>query len=126
MLRNSIYISIGAVVIYVLFLYITYVDKEITTGKYLGYDINMSKEMAYKAVISESRTTDIFVMYPLNENGIGTLVKFDKNIITYEYIKELDQWSLYLQDNYHNVIKLNFSEDKLIRIYRHRKYFEFP
>ena len=126
MLRNLIFILISLVAIYVFFLYVSYIDSEITTGKSYGYEINMSKEKAFKVIVSESKTNDIFVMYPLNENELGPLIQYDQDIMNYEYMKELDQWVLYFNDNYHNVIKLSFSDNKLIKIYRHRKYFELP
>lgn len=126
MLKNTIFVLIGVLIAYVLFLYLTYTDIEITVGEYDGYNVSMTKEEAYAVVISKNQTSDFYVMHPLNENGVGLLIKFDKNLMTYEYMNDLNIWSIYFDDNYHNVIKLSFKDNKLVKIYRHRKNFDLP
>jgi len=44
----------------------------------------------------------------------------------YRFVSEQDEWTLLVNDDYFNTVRLSFTRGRLSRIHRHRQYFELP
>jgi hypothetical protein len=44
----------------------------------------------------------------------------------YRFVPEQDEWTLLVNADYFNTVRLTFTRGRLSRIHRHRQYFELP
>ncbi|MGI9227243.1 MAG: hypothetical protein ACR2PU_00475 [Gammaproteobacteria bacterium] len=113
---------------YIAYLAATYIDESVSAGSAYGFEIGLSKKQSFQSIRKQVEKYPNLVIYYSYGNKAGdneTVRPVDNE---YSKVEVQDRWTLLLdgEGEFFNVIKLSFDEDKLIRIYRHRKYFELP
>lgn len=104
---------------------IYYIDETIIDGEKYGFIINERKVMVYKRIINNED-------FNIKAIQIGTrsadfrVISIDE--LDFNLLKKYSTWLLLLdsKDSFLNTIRLDFADDKLKRIYRHRKFTELP
>ena len=117
-----------AALLYIGFIWATYIDDTITTGQKYGFIIGSTKLETYKNVaqlIEKHPKLQIYISYGPRA---GDNLIFTPTRDNYEIVQKHNQWSLLLDGDgeFFNVIKLKHENNNLYEIYRHRKYFEAP
>jgi len=105
---------------------IYYIDESIVDGEKYGFKINDGKAEAFNGVVDN---IDVYGIKSVQIGGTVSAFKIlDVKSIELSDLKEESFWVLMLDDNnsFLNTIKLEFKDDKLKRIYRHRQLFELP
>jgi len=130
-MKAIIYI-VGFVVLliagYIAYLAVTYIDESVAVGSAYGFEIGSPKKQSFddiKKLLNQYPHLVIYYSYGSKAGDSEIVLPSDNE---YSKIEQQDRWTLLLDGDgeYFNVIKLSFSEHKLIEIYRHRKYFELP
>ena len=113
---------------YIVYLAATYIDESVTVGSAYGFEIGSPKGQSFNDIRKLLNQYPNLVIYYTYGNKAG-----DNEIVLpidneYSKIEQQDRWALLLDGDgeFFNVIKLSFNENKLVNIYRHRKYFELP
>tara|TARA_B100000700_G_scaffold163672_1_gene181147 strand:- start:317 stop:742 length:426 start_codon:yes stop_codon:yes gene_type:complete len=136
-------ILIGIVLLlisYPLYLWITYIDETVTSGQAYGFEIGATKKEVYAklpAALSKIKSPNelVFIQIKASEktaSALATDADFDVMVaplfhaVGYESFRDHDSWSFYINASFFNNLKLDFCDDKLCKIHRHRKYFELP
>lgn len=127
--------------IYILYLWVTYIDETVVQGAAYGFEIGDTKSETYKKAIgalvglSRSGHTLPFIEVKVNKKNEEFLAtKSDYTLLVqtllhdvgYDIFYEKDIWKFYIDGSYFNSIRLKFCGNKLCEIHRHRKYFEMP
>ena len=127
-------------VIYVIFLIARYEDSVVTNGDAYGFMIGESKREVYrnaygkisslnsghtKLFIREEVDIDAASKYALKPQA-NFMVETSLNVAGFESFSKKNKWKIYFNASYYNFIEFEFRDDKLTRIYRHRKDFELP
>ena len=127
-----VFYVIGLIVLliagYIAYLAATYIDESVTVGSAYGFEIGSAKKQSFddiKKLLTLYPHLVIYYSYGSKAGDYELVLPTDNE---YSKIEQQDRWTLLLDgDNeFFNVIKLSFRENKLIEIYRHRKYFELP
>ena len=113
---------------YIAYLAATYIDESVTAGSAYGFEIGSSKKQSVqnvKNLLDKYPNLVIYYSYGEKAGDNETVYPIDN---VYSKIEAQNHWTLLLdgEGEFFNVIKLDFNDKKLIRIYRHRKYFELP
>lgn len=130
-MKATIYV-VGIVVLlivgYIAYLAATYIDESVTDGSAYGFEIGISKKQSFQNVRKLLDKYPNLVIYYSYGNKAGDNETVQPIETEYTKIEVQDRWTLLLdgEDEFFNVIVLSFEENKLIKIYRHRKYFELP
>jgi hypothetical protein len=113
---------------YIAYLAATYIDESVSAGTAYGFEIGLSNKQSFQSVRKLLDKYPNLVIYYSYGNKAGDNETVHPVDNEYPKVEAQDRWTLLLDGDgkYHNVIKLSFEENKLIRIYRHRKYFELP
>ncbi len=124
---------------WVAYLYFTYIDLIVESGTSYEISIGMSKRQVYDRLeaalyaveggdgnafidsTAEYRSAD-----QKHDPAISGLVAFERNDNTFNFLVESNQWDFFLEKNYRDFLRLTFCDERLCKIYRHRKYFELP
>ncbi len=117
---------IFAVLIYAGYLIATYIDETITSGEGYGFKIGETKEQVYHKVGELFKDKQVYILHPLGKQNHGPHKELRHTSEEYEIIKVRDRWDFYFTEDYFDTIKFTFEDDHLVRIHRHRKYFELP
>ena len=119
-------ISFGAVlIIYIGFLFFSYLDESIREGKGYGFKIGIPKKEAYEVIIKKYGE-DILRYRVFQEKKFIDEHPFDLRRISYEDLAKYSGWKFYFHEIAWDYILLEFQKDKLVSIRRHRQYYEFP
>jgi hypothetical protein len=119
-------ILLSLLVITIAFFYVSYIDKTTTQGTAYHFEIGLAKDKAYNLIEKFYAENNMYLMFPLDDMEYGPLISVKDALPEYGKLKESNMWILYFGKNFRNVLKLKFENDKLVSIYRHRQYFEFP
>lgn len=112
---------------YFTFMYVTYIDETVVEGSGYGFTIGQSKEEVYEAAARQYADIEVQIMHPLRQGEYGPLIGFSFSEEEYHVLRERARWDIYLsKERLSDLVTLEFKEDKLVSIYRHRKYFELP
>jgi len=125
---------------YVFYFWVTYIHEITTKGEAYGFTIGDNKLQTYKKIprlrqYLNIRNQRIFIKIEVDKSNstlLGTKPKFD--VLTESLFHEVgfpafnkkDKWSLYFNGMYHDSLDLEFCDNILCEIHRHRQYFEFP
>ncbi len=116
-----------ALSLYIIFLWLSYIDNTVLSGESYGFTIGQTKSQTYRNVLKSIERNPKLKIHINYGPRAGDNMTFSP---TNNYIKAQNHnnWSLLLDgDNeFFNVIRLKFENNKLSEIYRHRKYFEMP
>lgn len=123
----SITVSVALlVVIFFIVNACSYIDHLVEEGEAYGFSIGDSKKQSYQKAMQIFADKKVFILYPLGSNNFGPHKKFNFINSEYKLIENRDVWKFYFDDGFFDFIKLTFSNDALISIYRHRKKHELP
>ena len=125
---------------YPIYLWITYIDETVTSGSAYGFDIGSSKSVAYENLnpafnkIKNSNDRIFFILKVDSgmEESLATKRDFDVMVesrfhdVGLEKFQGNDNWHFYVNGSVFDTLKLEFCDEKLCRIHRHRKNFEIP
>jgi len=139
MLKVTTLLILLIVVMYPLYLWVTYIDVSYKTGSAYGLTIGDSKQKVYNNLsipfknITKPRDKIFIQIKSTKEMAVelATDANFDVMIeplfheAGFESFKLDDNWEFYINGSFFNVLRLKFCDEKLCEIYRHRKYFEF-
>ena len=97
---------------YVIYMWATYIDD--------------TKEQVYNKAAELLKNSKVFILYPLNEQNIGPhkQIKFESQ--EYQLIRDRDYWEFYFNTGFSDEICFTFKDNCLVKINRHKQYFEFP
>lgn len=116
----------------ILYCWLTYIDDTVTEGSAYGFTINETKEEVYQKAREVFSDKPVYILYPLNSRNWGPHLRYYFTPEEYYMLANQDFWRLYFRsdkDKYHSYsdsLKLKFKDNKLIRIHRHRQFFELP
>jgi len=104
----------------------TSVGKAISEGEGYGFVIGESKISTIQRVIDDAKINNYKAIQVGNGVGDFKIVSIDS--LQLDSIEKYDRWVILIDDadSFLNIIRLNFKDNNLIRIYRHKKLFEFP
>lgn len=125
---------------YPLYLWMTYIDESVYSGSAYGLHIGASKREVYDAIPLalyklKGHGDSVFIQIKSSEKtaailaakvGSGVMIKplFDE--VGFDSFAKKDSWRFYINASFFNTLKLDFCDEKLCKIRRHRKYFELP
>ena len=119
-------IVICTVLLYVGWLWLTYIDDTIVSGEGYGLKIGETKIQVFDRAANSFQDEKIFILYPIDKRGYGPHRKFEFTSAGYQLIKDRNMWKFYYSDGFFDSLKLTFRDEHLIEIHRHRKKFELP
>jgi hypothetical protein len=119
-------IVICAIIGYIIYLRATYICETITSGEGYGFKIGDTKEQVYNKTAELFKDGKVFILYPLNEQDFGPhkQIKFESQ--EYKLIEDSNVWEFYFNEGFFDSIRFTFKDDCLVKIHRHRQYFELP
>jgi len=102
------------------------IGKAISEGEGYGFVIGESKISTIQRVIDDAKRYNYKAIQV--GNGAGDFKIVDIDSLQFDSIEKYDRWVILVDDtdSFLNIIRLNFEDKNLIRIYRHKKLFEFP
>ena len=102
------------------------IEKAISEGEGYGFVIGESKISTNQRVIDNAKKNNYKAIQV--GNGVGDFKIVNIGSLQLDSIEKYDRWKILIDDadSFLNIIRLNFKDNNLIRIYRHRKLFEFP
>lgn len=111
------------VTVFIAFMYFSYIDKTVTEGALLGFEIGSTKAEVLATVKKIYKNKGLSLGHNIyDENDIrNELLDLEKDAPLFY---EKDKWRFYF--GYRNFVAFYFSNNSLVEIYRHRQYFEFP
>ena len=124
----------------VLFLWITYISEEIQSGEAYGFVIGQSKKDVYRSIPKELPkhlySHDVMMIQVEVESAYSEFLATDAghsilispvfSLVGLSEFSKKNEWAIYINGSYKNVIKLKFCDDRLCSVYRHRQYFDLP
>lgn len=132
----TLLIGVGA---YVFYLWATYIDRAVDAGQAYGLSIGDTKRETFgKLALAFEQIGDGQAIFTevqgdsavAAELGVspGRLVMVRPNLDAsgFGVLSTRDQWTFYVGPTHRDLLRLSFCNEKLCRIYRHRKYFELP
>jgi hypothetical protein len=123
-----IIISLGAIVLLSVFIYarLTYIDNVVKEGSAYGFFISDSKESSCYRAKKVFDGEKVFIIHPVDNNGFGPHMVFNSIEDSCDLLNKRSIWRFYFDEGFYDFLELNFLDDKLFEIYRHRKKFELP
>ena len=132
-LRYSILLNtvLGVTVVaalYLLFLWTTYINDEVTEGRKYGFVIGATKDAAFERAVAESQLNPQMYIYINYGPRAGDVIQVKLSSLSASDVAAHDRWLLLYdgRDRFSNSLRLTFKNGKLSEIYRHRQYFELP
>ncbi|WP_339674173.1 hypothetical protein [Dasania marina] len=139
-IRIIITILGSMLLIYPIYLWLTYIDETTSSGSAYGLEIGSSKQDVYKSlsrILGQLKRSDesVFIEIKVTDDtardlatnpDFNVMVEPQFHEIGFSTFEKKDTWTFYINTSYFNSLKLKFCNDKLCEIYRHRKYFELP
>jgi hypothetical protein len=127
-LKTLIFVSVSILVLYVTFLWITYIDNTTSSGSKYGFTIGANKEEVYDQIILQQQSYPDLYFYVRSGKQSKDFIEAPVKSVPLARIKNFERWGLQFdgKHEYFNVLELTFTENRLIEIHRHRKYFELP
>ncbi len=119
-------VFIAVIILYFMFLKVTYIDDTVDSGEAYGFRIGDDKENSYKKARQIFADKKVYILYPLGLNKHGPHKRFLFLGNEYQMIEARKVWEIYFNEGFFDFIKLTFENDALTSIYRHRKNFELP
>ncbi len=121
-------IFVVAIVGYVCFLWASTIHDTMTEGEKYGFSIETTKKEAFSDVLLLRVEYPNLAIYSYVEVELQAQSQLIDLNFQYDDLKHYDQWRLNLNGKrkYNNSIRLNFKDDKLISLYRHRQFYELP
>jgi len=127
-LKTIFLIPAAILAIYIIFLWITYIDKTIVSGSKYGFTIGDDRKEVYEEILLQQKAYPNLHFYIRTGERSGDFIEAYVNSVPLEKIKNFERWGLQYdgKHEYFNVLRLKFNKNNLVEIYRHRKYFELP
>ena len=116
------------VIFYAGFCWITYISDPVLTGSKYGFTIGSTKEQTYGSIGKVKNQHPKLVIYITYGERAGDKMTLQPTNENFTQVKKYGHWELLLdgEGEFSNNIRLIFEDKKLVKIYRHRKYFELP
>ena len=113
---------------YIAFLAATYISDPVTTGSAYGFQIGQSKQATIRDVKALQRKYPVAVLDAIFGPRAGDHITLSLSRLELAQLEASDHWTVMLDgpDEFSNIVRLNFKNDQLIKIYRHRQFFELP
>jgi len=130
-MKNVLLIIGGVIVVavcgYLLYLKAMYIDESVTSGEAYGFSIGDSKSLSYSKAKTVFADQNIFIADPIDDENIGPHKKFAFKPEEYNTLENRNNWKIYYsKEDYWDTLELNFNNNNLSSIYRHRQKFELP
>jgi hypothetical protein len=109
---------------YAAFMWLTYIDDTVISGSKYGFQIGNSKEEALKVLRKKYQDDGLSLDYTVGQDYKAVFQKIDLEK-EHELFFHEDRWKFYFEDPF-NLIKLYFEDGVLVKVHRHRRYFELP
>lgn len=115
-----------------IFLWISSIDEEISSGEYHGFRIGSTKKEAYKILLASSNSLNLenkIVLFndELKHNKTPVVIHPNFNNEEYYLFEDKNEWNLFLDSAYFfDNIRLSFCDETLCKIWRRRSYLELP
>lgn len=117
-------LTVALIVLFISFLYLSYLNETIIEGEGYGFTIGMTKEEAFKAAKFTYQEKKMFVIYSNDEDrSISSIEKISFSDENFVKLQNYNVWSFFYG---RNSIDLTFGDGALIEVHRHRQYFELP
>lgn len=106
----------------------SYKSEAVTYGTAYGFTIGETKAESATSLGSLRRANPEAVVYVTYGPRAGDNFTVPAEAARLEALRPHQQWDILLEGDgaYWNKVRLTFEEDRLVRIYRHRQYFELP
>lgn len=115
------------IVLYLAFLWLTYIDESIYEGSGYGFVVGESKQQVYERIRMQHEKRPYIVLMVIDSDGKPIFLEpFEPSPENFTKIEQYDHWEFYLKfktSNYDS-ITFWFHRNELERIHRHRKYFD--
>lgn len=122
------------------YLWATYIDEVTTSGQAFGLVIGDSRRQTYEKLpgafkvvspkdprIFMEVTSDSSIAHALAVGpGKHVMVQTYLDPVGFELLSSNNEWQFFVVGSYYDSLTLQFCDEKLCRIYRHRKRFELP
>ena len=116
-----------AIALLIGFLWATYISDPVTSGSAYGFQIGESKEETAKRVEALKQKYPEAVLDVTYGSRAGDHLTMPITNVELTRAKRGDHWQIDLRPSEGwNFIRLNFTDNSLVQIYRHRQYFELP
>ena len=117
-----------AFTVYLLFLWLSYIDETINSGNKYGFTIGTTTQQIYKDISAAKVKHPELMLYISYGPRAGDNMTLPPTKANFETALKSEFWELLLdgEGEFFNIIKLKVENNKLSRIHRHRKYFEIP
>ena len=133
-------IFLAGIIAYMGYLWLTYIDKDVESGRAYGLAIGQSKDQVLENLsVAFDRagfiSDQVFVEVPADAAMARTLgivenrhvmIPVNQNDFDISKVYADDLWIFYSKKNHNDLLRLKFCDEKLCRIYRHRKNLELP
>ena len=113
---------------YVGFLWVSYKSEAVTTGAAYGFTIGESKAASAVNLTRLREDHSGAAVYVTFGPRAGDHFTVPAEAAQLDALRAHQQWDILLdgEGEFWNTVQLTFEEDRLVRIYRHRQYFELP
>ncbi|CAI2718659.1 hypothetical protein [Nitrospina watsonii] len=112
-------------ILYVGYLYVTYLEEYVTTGSGYGFTIGEGKEDVFNK-LSQKYGSKVKRYRFYKDREIYSKDKIEFSDEEYNGLKGYDKWKFYFDEKHIDYLAFYFEEDNLVKIERHRQYFELP
>lgn len=125
---------------YITYLWATYIDEITDAGEVYGLVIGETKSQTFERLpvaferigVQEQKVfieiqADAAMAESLGiAQGRRVMARPKLNAAGFVDLSGDDQWAFYFEQNYQDLLRLDFCDGALCRVYRHRKHFELP
>jgi hypothetical protein len=132
----ALLLGVGA---YIFYLWATYIDRAVDSGQAYGLSIGDTKLKTFEKlpiafeqigsgqeIFTEVRADSAMAAKLGVSPGRHVMVQPRLDAFGSGALSAQDQWTFYVGRAHRDFLRLSFCNEKLCRIYRHRKYFELP
>lgn len=118
-------------ILYLGFLYFSYIDESISAGNGYGLKIGMSKKETYENILKKyGKTIKRYAIYKRRyyDQKLEYIHRYSFSLSKFSYddLAQYSGWEFYFHKIYWDYLFMEFKEGKLITIHRHRQYYELP
>jgi hypothetical protein len=141
MTTKGIVITLIALLLaYPAYLWATYINNTVKSGSAYGFTIGDTKKETYQklntsltevagkgeAVFIEIKSNAQLESFLATKSDFNVMVKPLFHDVGFPMFEGENVWNFYVGASYFNTLKLEFCDEQLCKIHRHRKYFELP